>query len=205
MYTERAAIEDELRDNRNSIKDLRDRNGELLKRLREIDERDMKDNTSFDALDSLTESLTEIIGRMGDLIPHVPVAAVIEHFSQKMDPNMVEEPSAAETAQTKVQEEAQMAKIQSKPMKTFSAEKTSSIIKEIIQEHGKIKTRILEKEFTARTGKKYANFNEQIRKAMDTFPSIQRVGKGAYMFEKKIDRIQPFDSIKETENEAVLI
>ena len=42
MYTERMAIQDELHCNRQAIKELRDRNMDLLKRLRDIDERDMK-------------------------------------------------------------------------------------------------------------------------------------------------------------------
>jgi len=216
MYTERQAIQDELHDNRRQVQELRERNADLLKRLRDIDERDMKDDVSYDALNSLTSSLTEVIGKISDLIPFVPATAVIEHIANQMSDNGIEvskEDSKTEqktVVQEAVAQAAQEEKLHKKPEKYFSSERTSSVIKEIIQEKGRIKTKDLEAEFYKRTGKKYVNFSEQIRKAIEQFPSIERVGRGAYAAknknkeEQKINQIY-LNSVENAEDNAAVI
>lgn len=204
MYTERQAIQDELHDNRRQIKELRDRNGDLLKRLREIDERDMKDNTSFDALNSLTESLTEIIGKMGDLIPHVPAQSIIEHIANQVDPGMVEAAAAKDPQPTKIEKQATQAKLHIQPNnKMISKERTASTIKEIIGEFGVIKVSKLEQEFYKRTGRKYANFSEQIKQAMEISPMIEKAGFGKYKLKERNDD-KPLFEIPEENEDAVL-
>ncbi|MFP5116122.1 hypothetical protein ACSU64_27830 [Bacillaceae bacterium C204] len=213
MYTERQAIQDELHDNRRQVQELRERNADLLKRLREIDERDMKDEVSYDALNSLTTSLTEVIEKISDLIPFVPATAVIEHIANQMNEAGVEvtventETEPKTVVQEAVKQAAQDDKLHKKPAQYFSAERTASVIKDIILETGRIKTRDLEAEFYKRTGKKYVNFSEQIRKAMEQFPSIERVGRGAYTVKKKNEKINPIflNNVENTENEAAVI
>jgi hypothetical protein len=215
MYTERQAIQDELHDNRRQVQELRERNADLLKRLRDIDERDMKDDVSYDALNSLTSSLTEVIGKISDLIPFVPATAVIEHIANQMKENDIEvikEDKAEQktVVQEAVTQAAQEEKLHKQPEKYFSSERTSSVIKEIIQEKGRIKTKDLEAEFYKRTGKKYVNFSEQIRKAIEQFPSIERVGRGAYAAknknkeEQKINQIY-LNSVENAEDNAAVI
>lgn len=188
MYTERQAIQDEMHDNRRQINLLRDRNQSLLSRLREIDERDMKDEVSYDALNTLTASLTEVIGKMGDIIPHIPVGAMIEHITKQVDTSIVEVAASSEEVKkdTPVEKEKEQERIHSKPKKpgNMSIEKAGSIIKAILQEKGMLKSKILEDEFFARTGKRYSNFTTQLNKAMEKFPSIKKVGKGYYMVTK---------------------
>ncbi|MFP5109686.1 hypothetical protein ACSU6B_23450 [Neobacillus sp. C211] len=215
MYTERQAIQDELHDNRRQITELRDRNGDLLKRLREIDERDMKDDVSYDALNSLTSSLTEVIDKISDLIPFVPATAVIEHIANQMNEagqQVVVDNKEAEpqkVVQEAVQKAAQEDKLHKQPEKYFSAERTCSVIFQIVQEKGRIKTKDLEAEFYKRTGKRYVNFSEQIRKAMEQFPSLERVGRGAYQVKsKKEDQmINPIflNNVENRENKAAAV
>lgn len=219
MYTERQAIQDELHDNRRQITELRDRNGDLLKRLREIDERDMKDDVSYDALNALTSSLTEVIEKISDLIPFVPATAVIEHIANQMNDNGIEvskediKTEQKTVVQEAVAQAAQEEKLHKQPEKYFSAERTSSVIQQIIQEKGRIKTKDLEAEFYKRTGKRYVNFSEQIRKAMEQFPSIERVGRGAYQVKNnkdedtKLENNRAFyiNKVSNAENNAAVI
>lgn len=215
MYTERQAIQDELHDNRRQVQELRERNADLLKRLREIDERDMKDEVSYDALNSLTTSLTEVIEKISDLIPFVPATAVIEHIANQMNEAGKEviventETEPEKVVKEAVKQAAQEDKLHRQPTQYFSAERTSSMIKDIILESGRIKTKDLEAEFYKRTGKKYVNFSEQIRKAMEQFPSIERVGRGAYKIKSKKEdqKINPvfLNNVENTENEAAVI
>ena len=65
-----------------------------------------------------------------------------------------------------------------------SKERTASIIVDIISEKKVVKTSDIEEEFYKRTGRKFANFNEQIRQAMMKFPRIQRLGRGKYTLKK---------------------
>lgn len=190
MYTERMAIQDELHENRRQMQDLRDRNMDLLKRLREIDERDMKDEVSYDGLNSLTNSLTEILDKMSEIIPHISPAQIIEHVTKNIDTSQVEGVKEDPKPEpTPVEKAAQQEKIHSKPKtKYMSKERSASVIKEIIAESGEIKTKDIEKEFLNRTGRRYANFSEIVKNAMVKYPSIQRVGLGKYTVKKESDQ-----------------
>lgn len=196
MYTERMAIQDELHDNRRQIQDLRERNGDLLKRLREIDERDMGDEVSYDGLNSLTTSLTEILGRLSELIPSVSPAAIIEHIANQVDSNIIIESTVKkEPEPTRMEQAVQASKLHMPTPKAISKEQTASIMKEIIGEFGTIKTSELEKEFYKRTGKKYANFSEQIRQAMDVSSMIERAGHGRYKLSKPSDPKEAYNNM----------
>lgn len=199
MYTERIAIQDELHDNRRQIKEIRDRNGDLLKRLREIDERDMKDEVSYDGLNTLTNSLTEILGKMSDLIPSVSPSQIIEHIANQVDSDQVEVAAAKEKEPTNIEKAVQKAKLQSAPVGLMSKERAATIIKEIIGEFGIIKANKLEDEFYKRTGKKYVNFSEQIRKAMELSPMITKAGFGKYTLAENNSPSSPFNENKEEE------
>lgn len=188
MYTERMAIQDELHDNRRQIQDLRDRNGDLLKRLREIDERDMKDELSYDGLNSLTQSLTEILDKMADIIPHISPAAIIEHVTKNVDTSQVEVKQEKKPEPTKVEQVAQESKLHSKKAEKVSTERAASIIKEIIADSGEMKAKEIEDEFYKRTGKKYANFTRLLTIAKEKYPSIQKAGFGRYKHSKKEEK-----------------
>jgi hypothetical protein len=186
MYTERNAIEDLIRENRNHMKDLREQNMELMKRLRDLDERDMKTN-SFDIYNELTDSLTEVVSKLSELIPHVPVQQLIEHIQQNVDTSIVE-PAEKKPEPTPVQKAAQNQIIHMNPPKTISKERTASIIKSILEEaKGEVKTKQLEEEFYNRTGKKYANFNEQLKQSMKIYPSIEKAGHGRYKYVETVE------------------
>lgn len=183
MFTERQAIQDELNDNRRMMMEMRSRNMDLIKRLREIDERDMKDDVSYDGLNTLTQSLTEILGKLTDLVPSVSPQDIINQAMEQIQTNEVklEVPGEEEKETTKIEAAAQKAKIESAPAPfLISKERQATVIKEIIAEFGVIRTKHIEEEFYKRTGRKYANFGEQLRNAMEITPSIIKAGRGRY-------------------------
>lgn len=200
MYTERMAIQDELHENRRQMQDLRDRNMDLLKRLREIDERDMKDEVSYDGLNSLTQSLTEILDKMSEIIPHISPAQIIEHVTKNIDTSQVEGVKEDPKPEpTPVEKAAQQNKIHSKDVSPpLSKERAASVIKDILMESGEIKLNKVEEEFYKRTGKKYANFNNKMSYAMEKYPSIEKVGFGKYKIkqENKETDQQPSNMLK---------
>jgi hypothetical protein len=196
-FTERNAIEDMIRANNNQIKDLRHENRDLLQRLREIDERDMNAETSLD----IVEHLTEAVGKLSDVIPHIPVQAMIEHVVEKQDVASQVDPAMFndKPEKTVIEEAANEQKLNT-PVKQplFSNEKAAGIIKEILMDFGDndVKAKKIENEFYKRTGKKYANFSAKLADAMDIYPNIIKAGKGYYRWY--------FEENESVENERVL-
>lgn len=199
MYTERQAIQDELYSNRREIQSLRDRNIDLLKRLRELDERDLNDDISYDALASLTESLKECIDKLAQLVPNVSALDVIKHIAEDVNPEQVilskndiqgeeKQPRIVEEPKSEMKARIQQAAIEQKnnslPRKKVSTERASSVIKEILEEWGSGKVKAIEKEFEKRTGVKYANFYEKMQRASEAFPNIQKEGMGTWVLKK---------------------
>lgn len=196
MFTERNAIEDEYRDIKNQMDALWARRTELRLRLREIDERDFKEQSvSYDALNSLTDKLTEVIGRLSDIIPPVEVRQVIDHISKDVNKEQIivqpEEKSISQNElSSKIQEEVKKEKAYSAPKEKISRERTVSVIKEILIDHGgPMKARDIEKEFYKRTnGRKYSNFYEQIKFASKQFPKIKKADRGTYIYENPMNQ-----------------
>lgn len=203
MYTERQAIQDELYSNRREIQSLRDRNGDLLKRLRELDERDFNDEISYDALSSLTESLKECIDKLAQLVPSVSALDVIKHIAEDVDPEQVilsksdikgkaaeeKQPRIIEEPKSETEERIQKAAIEQKhnsaPNKQkLSSERVSSVIKEILEDWGSGKVKAIEKEFIKRTGVRFANFYEKMNKAAEAYPNIQKEGFGRWIIKR---------------------
>lgn len=186
MYTERDSLEDEIQFNRREIQSLRDRNMDLIKRLREIDERDMNDEISYDATKSVMNSLTEVVGKLSDLIPEVPVTKVIEHMASAADPEQIikEEPKPTPVqAALKEEQKKEVATKKEAPGK-ISRERVASIIKEILIENKEpVHFKDIEKEFYNRTGKKYVNFYEQIKFSSAIYPKLKKVSRGLYTYE----------------------
>lgn len=184
MFTERQAIEDQIHDNKRTIRELREENTDLLKRLREIDERDMKSN-SIDLLDSLTNSLSEIIDRLSELIPHVPASAIIEHIKNTYDVESMVAKNDDAQEPTKVELAAQQEKIHLAIPKQISRERSLSIIKSIFETHGdELQSKVLEEEFYNITGKRYNNFGTTMNSVMELCPYIKRIKRGLYLYEK---------------------
>lgn len=190
MFTERTAIEEQLHENKRAIRELRDHNIELIKRLREIDDRDMKSN-SIDIFEHLTDSMTDIISRLSELIPHVPANQVIEHIVEKYDvENMVEGLKTNQSADepTKVEAAAQEQKLHMETVSNIPKERQVSIVKQIFELHGsELKSKKIEEEFYKLTGRKYNNFGTTMNNVMEICPSIKRKSRGWYMYkpEKK--------------------
>ena len=189
MYTERQAIQDDLQNIRRQIEALHEQKAAHFKRLRELDERDMGDKVSYDALNTLTEKMTEIVSKIAAIIPPVEVAQVIEHISKDIDkaqiiPAANQDQAKEDNKATKIQEEIKKEKSYSRPLEKISRERTVSVIKEILIDKGEpMKAKALEKEFYKRTnGRQFANFYEQIKFAQTIFPGIQKVGRGTYIY-----------------------
>ena len=219
MYTERQAIQDELHSNRREIQSLRDRNMDLLKRLRDLDERDLNDDISYDALASLTESLKECIDKLSQLVPSVSALDVIKHITEDVNPGQImvakneisnnkavaaslespaiQQPRIIEESKSETQIRIDQAVTEQKnnsiPTKQkLSIERSSSIIKEILEDLGTAKVKDIEKEFYKRTGAKYANFYEKMARASEIYPNIQKVSMGKWIIKRSPDnRVVP--------------
>lgn len=195
MFTERHALEDSLRnidrrmDEMNKERmELRVERKEILQRLREIDERDMKSN-SIDVMESLSSKLTDALGTIAKIIPEIPATTMIEHLQKEGTIKAEQVQPLEETVEepTKVEEAAQEQLLHMKP-KRLSIEEASSIIKKIIEEKGEgaiVPSQVIEHEFYQRTGLKYAAFSPKIADAMEVFPSIQRISRGKFKIEHK--------------------
>ena len=185
MYTERQAIQDEIHEIRRETQVLRDRKADLLKRLREIDERDLKGPVSYDALNDLTEKLMQVIGDMSEIVPKVSAVEVMEHIAGKVDPEqIILEPE--NTIAAEVHKEAKQDKLHRARQPRMSQEKAASTVKEIIlSSEGPAKLQDIEKEFIERTGRKYNNFSTVVYRAMERYPDIKRVSTGVYDIERK--------------------
>lgn len=195
MFTERHALEDSLRnidrrmDEMNKERmELRVERKEILQRLREIDERDMKSN-SIDVMESLSSKLTDALGTIAKIIPEIPATTMIEHLQKEgtIKAEQVEPLEKSNEEPTKVEEAAQEQLLHIKP-KRLSIEEASAIIKNIIEEKGEgaiVPSQVIEHEFQQRTGLKYAAFSPKITEAMEIFPSIQRISRGKFKIEKK--------------------
>ena len=187
MFTERRAIEDEMQTIRRQMEFLWERKSELRKRLREIDERDMNEQVSPEILRSLTESLTDAISRLSELIPPVQVNQVIEHISKDINKEQIIPAtldSKKDDIQDKIEQESRKQQEAAPPIK-LSRERSASLIKEILIEAGEpMKFPKIEQEFFRRTNKKFANFYEQVRFATEKFPKIKKLGRGLYVYEE---------------------
>lgn len=188
MYTERREIEDELHYIRKQIDFLWDRKTELRKRLREIDERDMQPSNSYDALAFLTENLNKIVSKLSDLVPPVEISQVLDHISKDINPDQIipeGESTTKEDAVSKIEKAGKEQQEENKAPMKLSRERTSSIIKEILVNEGKpMKFKKIEQVFLDQTNRKFANFYEQMRFAMEAFPNIKKVGRGLYAYKK---------------------
>lgn len=183
MYTERQAIQDELQDIRRENQALRDRRTELLKRLRELDERDMGDNVSYDGLKHLTEQLNIAVGNLAALVPTVTISDVLQHVSQDVNKEQVIENKAPEEVEeTKsdlvVPDEDELKK--KKNVENMSRERAASVVLQIMEEKKEAKTKEIEREFYARTGRRYANFYEVLTNTMKFFPDKLAKRKGGF-------------------------
>ncbi|MCU6603798.1 hypothetical protein OCO53_25495 [Peribacillus frigoritolerans] len=190
MFTERNAIEEQLHENKRAIRELRDSNIELIKRLREIDERDMK-SSSIDIFEHLTSSMTDIIGQLSELIPHVPATAVIEHIKEKYNAEeMIEDLKEDKPDPDKTQVEVAVAaaakeqKLHSIAPTNIPKERAATIVKSIFEKNGpELKSKFIEQEFYNETGKKYHNFGSTMNAVMEIMPSIKRISRGLYLCE----------------------
>ena len=182
MYTERQAINDELYFNRSTIQELRDENIELLKRLRELDERDMGDSVSYDGLKFLTEQLNEAIAAISELVPKVSVSEVLEHVSKDVNKNqIIPTKEKEEMPEIKALREKDLEK--KRKVEYMSSERASSVILQILEEKKEAKTKEIELEFYKRTGKKYANFYEKLTNAIQQYPDkISKRRGGLYNY-----------------------
>jgi predicted nucleic-acid-binding protein len=176
MYTERRAIEDRIRDIRDERRRLSDEYYSLLQRLREIDQRDMNESN----LD-ITERLTTTVEKLSEVIPHIPAEAMVQHVAKNFSPEMVATEEVKETVTENVEKAVQEKKVQAPKVVPVSPERMASVIKTVIEKHeGPMKAKDIEKRVQEETGKKFANFSEQLRKAREKFPSIEKVGFGKY-------------------------
>lgn len=193
MYTERLAIQDSLRNNERRMDELnkekmelRAERKELIQRLREIDNRDMKSN-SIDVMENLSSKLTDVVGQISTIIPDIPATTWIEHFqkNQSVNPSIIDN-SPQDPEPSKVQEAAQEQQLNSKAYGKKSKEQNAAIIKQIIEENGpEVNLRVIENEFVKRTNLRYKAFNDQVKTAMSIFPSIKRVRQGTYAIMKQ--------------------
>jgi len=193
MYTERLAIQDSLRNNERRMDELnkekmelRAERKELIQRLREIDNRDMKSN-SIDVMENLSSKLTDVVGQISTIIPDIPATTWIEHFqkNQSVNPSIIDN-SPQDPEPTKVEEAAQEQQLNSKAYGKKSKEQNAAIIKQIIEENGpEVNLRVIENEFVKRTNLRYKAFNDQVKTAMSIFPSIKRVRQGTYAIMKQ--------------------
>lgn len=221
MYTERQAIQDDLHNIRRQLEDLDKAKTALyeqkaahFKRLRELDERDMGNKVSYDALNSLTEKMTESVSKIAALIPPVEVAQVIEHISKDVNKDQIipvektDQPKEDKKA-AQIQEEIKKEISYTPPREKISRERTVSMIKEILIDNGEpMKAKALEKEFYKRTnGRQFANFYEQIKFAQTIFPGIQKVGRGTYIYKTphniRLENKEAEESVNEEENTNV--
>ena len=191
MFTERNAIEDELRDITRQIEMFWNRRTELRLRLREIDERDFKKNDiPYDALNSLTDKLTKVIGQLSAIIPPVEVSQVIEHIAKDVNKDQIIKPDESNQSPQNeklnlIKEEIKKEKSYTPPLEKVSRERTISVIKEILLDNGgPMKAKAIEREFYKRTnGRRFTNFYEQIKFAQKTFPKIRKLDRGTYIYE----------------------
>ena len=218
MYTERQAIQDDLHNIRRQLEDLDKAKTALyeqkaahFKRLRELDERDMKDKVSYDMLNSLTDKMTLTVSKIADLIPSVDVSQVIEHVSKDVNKDQIipiekMDQSKEDKKAAQLQEEIKKEISYTPPREKISRERTISVIKGIlIDSNEPMKVKAIEKEFYKRTnGRVFTNFYEQIKFALEKFPEIQKVGRGTYIYKSPenkpaVDTIETDDSAKEEE------
>ena len=175
MYTERQAIRDEMHFQRDMILKCRDNNLELLKRLRELDERDMGDNVSYDGLKSLTEQQSEIVKQLAQLIPKVSVSDVLTHVSKDVNKEQVIPEEVEEKKSSNI-----YLPLENKKVAPISREKAASTILQILEDKKNAKTKEIEQEFYNRTGKRYANFYDKLRDALEMFPDKLSKKKGGF-------------------------
>ena len=184
MYTERQAIQDELQDIRRENQALRDQRTELLKRLRELDERDMGDNVSYDGLKHLTEQLNIAVGNLAALVPTVTISDVLQHVSQDVNKEqIIKEKVPEEVEETKtdiVLPNKDELKKRKKAIEGMSRERAASVVLQIMEEKKEAKTKEIEREFYARTGRRYANFYEVLTNTMKFFPDKLAKRKGGF-------------------------
>ena len=191
MYTERQAIQDELQDIRRenqALRDenqaLRDRRTELLKRLRELDERDMGDNVSYDGLKYLTEQLNVTVANLATLVPKVTISDVLQHVSQDVDKEQVIENKVSEEVEETetdiVLPNKDELKKRKKAIEGMSRERAASTVLQIMEEKKEAKTKEIEREFYARTGRRYANFYEVLTNTIKMFPEKLEKRKGGF-------------------------
>ena len=175
MYTERQAIQDEMHFNRKMIQEYRDNNIELLKRLRELDERDIGDSVSYDGLKFLTEQQNETVRALAQLVPKVSVSDVLTHVAKDVDKEQVI---------VQEEESSKIAPPPDKPKKGtyMSKEKAASTILQILEEKKQARTKEIEIEFYNKTGRKFANFYEKLREALEMFPDKLKKKGGMYQY-----------------------
>lgn len=186
MFTERNAIEDQLRHINNEMMDLRQERTNLIKRLREIDERDMKSN-SIDLMENLSDKLLDAVGEITKILPRVSAPDMIKYLQEEgaIKAEQVESLEEKEQEPTEVEKAAQEQLLHMKP-KRLSIEESAAIIKNIIEEKGEdqiVSSQIIEHEFYDRTGLKYTAFSPKMTEAMELFPSIKRISRGKFMIE----------------------
>lgn len=165
MYTERDAIKDELFANRAEIQLLRERNLDLLNRLRELDERDqdvMRFKESTKVLDRKVQEQNYVI----------PPVAPEEGIKEKLE--------QVEKEKEKQEENADLVLV--------SRKGAMIKLKEILKEKGEMKVRDLEDELYKRTGKTYVDFTAFVKAARSKYPEITKVGYGTYGYDANLEK-----------------
>lgn len=210
MFTERNAIEDQLRHINNEMMDLRQERTNLIKRLREIDERDMKSN-SIDLMENLSDKLLDAVTEITKILPKVSAPDMIKYLQEEgtIKAEQVQPVEEKEQDPTKIEEAAQEQLLHMKP-KRLSNEEAAAIIKNIIEEKGEgeiVSSQVIEHEFHQRTGLKYVAFSPKIADAMEIFPSIKRVSRGKFKIEReaKKEKLSLVDIAKQMQEEKQLI
>ena len=209
MFTERNAIEDQLRHINNEMMDLRQERTSLIKRLREIDERDMKSN-SIDLMENLSDKLLDAVGEITKILPRVSAPDMIKYLQEEgtIKAEQVESSEEKEQEPTEVEKAAQEQLLHMKP-KRLSIEESAAVIKNIITEQGEgkiVSSQIIEHEFYERTGLKYTAFSPKMTEAMELFPSIKRVSRGKFKIERetKKENLSLVDIAKQQQEEQLI-
>lgn len=210
MLTERLAYDDRLHHINREIMELREERSTIYKRLREMDERDMKSN-SIDLMENLSDKLLEAVTEMTKILPKVSAPDMIKYLQEEgvIKAEQVQPIEEKEPEPTKIEEAAQEQLLHIKPKK-LSIEESSSIIKSIIEEKGEgeiVSSQVIAHEFQQRTGIKYVAFSPKITEAMEIFPSIKRVSRGKFKIEReaKKEKLSLVDIAKQQQAEKQLI
>lgn len=161
VFTERQAIKQRMEEIRQERRELLNEYYSLIDRLRELD------NEEKEAIDSeaIVGSLTEAVKTIQQLIPHVPVSAVLEHVSQKIEQSKITittEKPEKEVAPKPVityqqRRDEQRVLTERKRSGRLRKEYVLGVVIEILKDKGTpVKLQTIEQELAQRVGKEYS-------------------------------------------------